>query len=104
MTGNLLVTPEKLISTAGEFSNIGGQINTLTQQMLEIINSLTATWGGEAHTAYSTKFNSLNDDMTRIYRMIIEHSNDLQEMARNYQQAESTNVERGSSLQADIIS
>ncbi len=104
MTGNLLVTPEKLISTSQEFSNLGSQVNSITQQMLQIVASLGATWAGEANTAYAGKFNSLEDDMTKMYRMINEHVQDLQDMARNYQQAETANVETSSGLQSDVIS
>ncbi|MBR4981531.1 MAG: WXG100 family type VII secretion target [Lachnospiraceae bacterium] len=103
MTGNLLVTPEKLMSTSQEFATVASQVQTITNQMIETVNSLSTTWGGEAHTAYHAKFSGLNDDMTRIHKMIIEHSNDLNEMANNYKQAESTNVESGSALQADVI-
>lgn len=104
MTGNLLVTPEKLISTSQEFSNTGSTVNSITQQMLEIVRSMGGVWSGEANTAYTNKFNSLEDDMTKIYKMITEHVQDLQEMARNYQQAERTNVETAGSLNSDIIS
>lgn len=104
MTGNLLVTPEKLISTSQEFANCGSQVNTITQQMIQIVQSMGTTWVGEANTAYTSKFNSLQDDMTKIYRMITEHVNDLQEMARNYQAAETANVETAGGLAADIIS
>lgn len=104
MTGNLLVTPEKLISTSQEFANLGSQVNNITQQMLQIVASLGATFAGEAYTAFSGKFNSLEDDMTKMYRMINEHVQDLQEMARNFQLAERTNVETSSALQSDVIS
>lgn len=104
MANNILVTPEKLISTSQEFSNIGSQVNSLTQQMTQTVNSLSTSWTGEASTAFASKFNALQDDMTRMYRMINEHVNDLQEMARNYQQAESTNMQSSNALQGDIIS
>ena len=58
----------------------------------------------EANTSFSAKFNSLEDDMTRIFRMITEHATDLQEMAKNYQLAESSNVQTSNSLTGDIIS
>lgn len=103
MTGNLLVTPEKLISTSNEFAGSAGQVQQLTNKMLELVNGLSSTWGGEAHTAYHSRFNGLSNDMTRIHKMIMEHSNDLNEMASNYKTAESTNVEAGSALQADVI-
>ncbi|MBQ9991567.1 MAG: WXG100 family type VII secretion target [Lachnospiraceae bacterium] len=104
MTGNLLVTPEKLISTASQFADNGSEVNNITMRMIEIIQELGYTWAGEAYTAYFSKINALNDDMARIYSMIREHSNDLQEMARNYQQAEATNIESSSALNADVIS
>lgn len=104
MTGNILVTPEKLISTSQEFSSTASQVQSVTQQMLQIVRSMNSVWSGEASTAYTTKFNSLEDDMTSMYKMITEHSQDLQEMARNYQQAETANIETSNSLQSDIIS
>lgn len=103
MTGNLLVTPEKLIASAGEFSTMASNVKSLTDNMMSTINALNSTWAGEAHTAYASKFTSLEDDMNKIFRMITEHSNDLQEMAQNYITAESTNVDSGSSLPADVI-
>jgi WXG100 family type VII secretion target len=104
MQGQLLVTPEKLISTSQEFSTTGSQITSLTQQMTQLVTALGTGWSGEANVAYTTKFNSLQDDMTRMDSMIKEHVSDLQEMARNYQQAESANVESANALQGDIIS
>lgn len=104
MTGQLLVTPEQLISTSNEFSSTNTQVKTITNQMLEIIKGMSATWEGEANTAYLNKFNQLSDDMDKIYRMINEHVEDLQEMAANYQQAENTNIETAGALAGDVIS
>lgn len=104
MTGNLLVTPEKLITASQEFSNYATQVNNLTQQMTQIVTGLQSTWAGEANTAFTTKFNQLQDDMTRMHKMITEHSTDLQEMARNYQQAEQANIQTSGSLSGDVIS
>lgn len=102
MTGSLLVTPEELINASQQFSNSASQVNSITNQMLSIVRGMSSMWQGEANTAYTNKFNSLEDDMTKIYKMITEHSNDLNEMARNYQTAEQTNVETSSALQSDI--
>jgi len=104
MTGNLLVKPEELIATADEFSGVNSQITTLTNSMIETINSLSSTWAGEAATMYNSQFNSLQDDMARIASMINEHVNDLKEMARNYQAAESTNTQTANALPVDVIS
>jgi len=104
MEGILKVTPEKLISTSDEFNTTGGQIRTLTQNMVSMVDSLKASWEGEAATAYSQKFHQLEDDMEKMHRMINEHVKDLQEMARQYQMAENDNVQTGSSLAGDVIS
>ena len=51
MDGIIKVTPEKLISTAEEFSTVGQNVNTLTQSMTEMVNGLSSTWTGEAANA-----------------------------------------------------
>ena len=73
MEGIIKVEPQKLISTAEEFGTTGGQIRTLTEQMVSTVDSLKATWEGEASAAYSTKFHQLEDDMQKMHRMIEEH-------------------------------
>lgn len=104
MDGILKVTPEKLISTADEFNQTGTQVRNLTQAMIELVDSMKATWEGDAATAYHTKFHQLEDDMEKMHSMIQEHVKDLQEMAQRYQEAESANAEAGSNLAGDIIS
>ena len=103
MEGQLLVEPEKLISTSTEFDTTGGQVKSITDNMLSIVKALNSSWVGEAATAYQSKFNELEDDMNRIYSMISEHVRDLQEMAGVYQQAEAKNVEESSGLPGDVI-
>lgn len=100
----ILVTPEELIATSEKFANSGSQVNSITDQMLSIIRSLSSTWMGEASTAYLAKFASLEDDMARIYNMITEHVNDIQEIAKNYNIAESDNTQTSGGLPSDVIS
>lgn len=103
-TGQVLVTPEQLESTSNEFSSIGQQVATSTQQMLDIVKNMGATWQGEASTAYLTKFNNHNEDIQQIKRMIDEHVADLQQMAGIYRKAEQTNQELSNSLANDVVS
>lgn len=103
MTGNLLVTPEKLMSASNEFSTNANEVRNITNKMVETVTSLNSTWSGEAATAYQRKFNELNDDMAKIYQMINEHNMDLMEMARNYQNAEQTNTNASSPLQGNVL-
>ena len=104
MEGYLKVTPEKLISTSGEFQQSGSRIRNLTREMINIVDSLRSVWEGEAASAYNTKFHQLDDDMEKMHRMIEEHVKDLAEMARQYQLAETSNIEFGNALAGDVIS
>ena len=104
MEGMLKVTPEKLIQASGDFSALGGQIKGLTGEMLSLIRGLGGEWLGEAASAYGRKFDSLEPDMERLYRLVQEHVQDLQEMARQYKAAESGNTSKGSGLQSHVVS
>lgn len=104
MDGIIKVDPQKLISTAEEFSGTGNQVKTLTDNMISIIDSLKSVWEGEAATTYNTKFHQLQDDMDKMNRMIQEHVKDLNEMAQQYIIAENTNIDTGNSLAGDVIS
>ena len=102
--GILKVTPEKLQATASSFESTGSSVNNLTQQMTSIVTGLSGQiWSGEAATAYVNKFNGLQDDMDRIYKMIQEHSKDLQTVAQQYISAENANKDLASRLSSDVI-
>lgn len=103
MTGTLKVSPEKLISTSAEFKNQGSKIRNLTQQMLQIVNSLNSSWEGEAQRTFATRFKALDGDMAQIQLKINEHVSDLNEMAETYKRAESTNTQNISGLSSDYI-
>lgn len=103
MEGILKVTPEKLIQTSGAFAATGNQIKNLTGEMISQVQSMKGVWQGEAASAYGNKFQSLQSDMDRLYRMVQEHVKDLQEMAAGYQRAEAGNAQQGSGLNANVI-
>lgn len=103
MEGILKVTPEKLIQTSGEFAATGNQIKNLTSEMISQIQSMKGIWQGEAADTYGTKFHSLQTDMDKLYRMVQEHVKDLQEMAAQYQMAETGNAGQGSGLNGNIV-
>lgn len=104
MDGILKVTPEKLMTTSTEFGNTGTQVNSVTQQMLDKIKALSSSWQGEASTAYLNKFNGLSDDMQKMFRMIQEHSKDLNDMAQQYSNAEKANEDLAAGLTDNVIS
>ena len=104
MEGIIKVDPQKLIGTSEEFNTTGGQVKSLTDSMVSLVDSLKGAWEGEASTAYNTKFHALQDDMDKMYRMIQEHVKDLNDMAQQYITAENTNMDTGNSLPGDVIS
>ncbi len=91
MTGRLLVTPEKLTSGANAFDSSASQLQSTTNQMLQMVESMNRVWQGEASTMYRNKFKQLEDDMRRMFKMAQEHARDLRDMAKNYQDAEALN-------------
>lgn len=103
MNGTLRVTPEKLISTSESFSQSASTVQNLTSNMLSTVDSLNSTWAGEAASAYYTKAHGLEESMNKMFRMIQEHSSDLQAMAQAYQEAEQVGQENAQALQTDVI-
>ncbi len=104
MANIIRVTPERLRSAASTFNSTAGKVNSVTQQMTSIVQSLSGRiWSGEAATAYTSKFNGLQDDITRLYKMISDHSNHLTMIADEYARAESQNAQQSSSLSSDVI-
>ena len=103
MEGILKVTPEKLISTSQEFSSNGDTISSLTQQMIDIVTSLSSFWQGDASSAYSAQFNQLNDDIQMLVKMVKEHLTDLQTMASKFTSTENQNIDIIQNLSGDVI-
>jgi len=103
MEGILKVTPEKLIQASNEFGTTGKAISALTQEMTGIVNGLKSIWQGEAASSYGNKFSGLQDDIEKINRIIQEHVTDLNEMAREYQNAENAGIEESSRLMTEIV-
>lgn len=103
MTGNLRVTPEKMISVSTQFGQSDATVNSLTTQMMDIVSQLSSTWAGEAATTYYNKLKGLQGDMQKLHKMIQEHTTDLNDMAKTYQQAEKDNVQTASALKTNEI-
>ncbi|MGI6010703.1 MAG: WXG100 family type VII secretion target [Ruminococcus sp.] len=103
MDGTLKVTPEKLIAAASEFSAQGNTVSSLTQQMMTIVQGLSSVWQGEASSAYLARFQQLQGDIDQMNKMIQEHVQDLNDMARNYQSAEDAGKDIAAGLASDVI-
>ena len=98
LDGNLRVTPETLISVATQFADCNNQVKTLTGQMLNISSELSSSWAGEAAKVYYDKLKALEPDMQKLFNMIKEHSDDLTQMGKTFQNAEKANQAIASGL------
>lgn len=103
MEGTLKVTPEQLRTTSSDFQSKGQQVSSLTTEMMDLVTSLSGAWEGDASNAYINKFKELSDDIQRMIAMITEHTNDLNDMAASYDEAERRNVEAAQTLSGDVI-
>ncbi|MDE6957729.1 MAG: WXG100 family type VII secretion target [Lachnospiraceae bacterium] len=104
MTGTLKVSTGELTKTATSFQSAGSNIKSMTSQMTSTVKSLTGNvWSGDAASAYLKKFDGLQDDINRMIAMINEHVKDLQEMAREYEKAETANLSAANALTSDVI-
>lgn len=99
----LNVNAQDLINTAEAFRTSGNHVNELTNNMMNTVNGMNNAWRGDAANAYMGRFNQLEDDMQRLFSMINEHVNDLEEMASNYTESEMSNEEYIETLSTDVI-
>lgn len=103
MDGTLLVTPAELKNTANTFQGKAGEVKTLHDDMIAKVNALSGSWTGEASEAYKSKFTSLQASMDKVNRMIMEHVNDLNTMAEQYETAENAAKSAASELPASTL-
>lgn len=103
MEGTLKVTPEELMNKALELSSAGSTIRNITSSMTDIVNGLSSIWQGDDATAYTTKFNGLQDDIEKINGKIQEHVSDLNEMATAYKNASNASSTEIGSLPTDVV-
>ncbi len=104
MDGIIKVDPQQLISMSEEFSSAGSNISNLTSEMVSMVNGLGSSYIGEAASAYISKVNALEGDISKLNTMIQEHVTDLQEMANQYIQAEQGASSEAEALQTSVIS
>lgn len=104
MANIIHVTPAKLTSTAGTFETTGNEVRNLTTQMTNTVQQFSGrVWSGEAASSYVSKFNNLQGDINKLVQMITNHSQQLREIAREYETSETQNVSEANSL-GSIIS
>ena len=100
---NLRVSDVQDLKTeASNFDEHATAVKKVTDQMLELVESTSGVWEGEARNKYNSQFQQLSDDMNFIYEMCHEYSTDLIDIAKNYEAAETDNVATAGRLKADV--
>lgn len=98
------VDTKKLTSTATSFKNTGNDIAKLTANMTSTVKSLSGNiWSGDAASAYVKKFDGLQNDIQKMAKMIEEHVDDLNAIAKAYETSEQKNIQTANALSADVI-
>ena len=101
--GTVKVSFSELRNASDEFETTAGQVQTITGDMMNMVNGLNSVWQGAASDSYRNQFNKLDDDMQRMIRMIQEHATDLKDMANRYETIENANADRSNTLAGDVI-
>lgn len=100
----LKVTPSQLKSKASEFKGKANKVRSTTDQMLNEIKTINgSSWAGDASEAYKKQFAKLENDMNDMYKMIMEYSNDLIDIANQYETTEKANEAVAQALATDVI-
>lgn len=100
----LKVTPSQLKSKANDFKGKANSVRTTTNSMLNEIKTITGqTWSGDAAEAYKKRFARLEKDMEQMYKMITEYSDDLMDIAAQYEATERINETLSNALATDVI-
>ena len=77
MEGTIKVNTAKLRSTASSFQQTGNGLKNTTNQMMNLVNSLTGSvWSGDAANAYTRKFKQLQDDINRMVKICLLYTSD----------------------------
>lgn len=100
----LKVKPSELKSSANKFQNKATEVKNKTQQMLNLIDGISGNvWSGDAQKAYKNRFNQLKGDMNNMYNRITEYVDDLNKIAQNYENTETSIQQTVGNLKTDVI-
>lgn len=100
----LKVTPSQLKAKANEFKSKANGVQRTTDKMLTEIKTINgSTWAGDASEAYKKQFSKLEKDMNEMYKIIVEYSDDLTEIANQYESTEKANEALAQALATDVV-
>lgn len=100
----LRVSTDELSKTVGLFSGNLSTVQSLTTQMLQLIQGLSSTCNGEPFDTFRTKAEGLSNDMEQVKSMISGHMDELTEVAGIMKTFEGQSQSIVNGLPSDAIS
>lgn len=90
ITGTLRVDPAVLLDKSSQFNASAVQVQSLYENMIQKVTSLSGNFTGTVAESYIQKFTALKSSMDTVERMIQEHVRDLTQMAEAYTKGTTT--------------
>ena len=93
---------EDLRTESTMFANHAGDLQKVTNSMLTTVSESANAWKGVAAQTYQNKFSGLQDEMDKLYKECIKYSENLTQIANNYNKTETDNQGKASTLNDNL--
>ncbi len=87
------VTASQVRSTSSSLRDYNQNFNSQVQALQSAEESLNGMWDGQANDAFHAAFTSDKEYMTQFYNLINKYCDALEQIAAEYERAESVNTE-----------
>lgn len=81
MANQIRMTPEKMRSRAGEYTNQANNLQQVINKMDSLLRELQSEWEGDASTAYAQRYAELKPGFVKAKELIDEISTALKSTA-----------------------
>lgn len=101
--GRLIVDTNVMVEQAEKVRKLGMAISKSFQEMKDVMEKTKYYWIGEAGDLNRKLYQNHIDEIDNMLKRILEHPDDLEVMAGNYDIAEKTNTSTSQGLDSDVI-
>ena len=88
MARNIMVTPEQLENTAGAIEDLAGEYQTQYKTIYNEADAMAASWTGEDNVAYINQIKGFQDDLQKMYNLMMSYADFLRKSAAAYRQTQ----------------
>ncbi len=99
----LLVNTEIMVQQAGEVERLAADMRNRFDNISDIILRTRNYWIGEAGDLHRQRYDAQKENIEQMLRRLMEHPNDLRQMAGIYVQGEQGNVAKSQQLPSDAL-